>query len=53
MGPFYELVCAESDQNIDQALLKELKDKNTKKLITMNADILDAEQNLGESYFRF
>lgn len=48
MGPFYEFVCAESDQTIDQELLKELKEKNTQKLVAMNADILNAEENLGK-----
>jgi 26S proteasome regulatory subunit N7 len=52
MGPFYELVCAESDQNIDEALLKDLKQKNSKKIEAMDAEILDAEQNLGESEVR-
>jgi len=52
MGPFYELVCAESDQTVDQALLNEIKEKNAKKLKEMDAEIADSEQNLGESEVR-
>lgn len=49
MGPFYELVCAESDQTVDRSLLNELKEKNAKKLKEIEAEIVDAEHNLGTS----
>lgn len=48
MGPFYELVCKESDTKIDRALLQNLKEKNTKRIGEIDAEIKDAEENLGK-----
>uniref|UniRef100_A0A914YAS6 PCI domain-containing protein n=1 Tax=Panagrolaimus superbus TaxID=310955 RepID=A0A914YAS6_9BILA len=45
MGPFYELVTSELLLPVDKALLTELKQKNTKKIQKIDAEILDAEQN--------
>lgn len=51
MGPFYEMVCKEANVKIDRALLKSLKDKNTKRLEEIDAEIKDAEENLGKLIF--
>ncbi len=47
MGPFYQLVCDELSIPIDQALLAEMKAKNEKRLADVDAEIKDAEENLG------
>lgn len=47
MGPFYETVCQETSMKIDRALLQNLKDKNAKRLGEIDAEIKDAEENLG------
>ena len=52
MGPFYELLAAELQINVDKDLLADLKQKNAKKLKEIDDEILDAEQNLGESEVR-
>jgi hypothetical protein len=52
MGPFYELICAENNKEIDQALLSEMQEKNEKKLKAMDIEIADVEQNLGK-FLRF
>ncbi|KAI6215812.1 hypothetical protein M3Y94_00428800 [Aphelenchoides besseyi] len=52
MAPFYELVCAETNRKPDESMLKDLKAKNTKRLQEIEAEIVDAEQNLGESEVR-
>ncbi|KAI1715726.1 26S proteasome subunit RPN7 domain-containing protein [Ditylenchus destructor] len=52
MGPFYEIVCQETNTSIDQALLRSLKEKNAKKLKEIDDEIKDAEKNLGESDVR-
>jgi 26S proteasome regulatory subunit N7 len=52
MGPFYELVCNETDAQIDQALLADLKKQNKKRIEEIDAEIKDAEENLGESEVR-
>ncbi|CAD5224896.1 unnamed protein product [Bursaphelenchus xylophilus] len=52
MGPFYELVCQEADQTVDQQLLADMKAKNAKRIAEIEVEINDAEQNLGESEVR-
>ncbi|KAI6189195.1 26S proteasome non-ATPase regulatory subunit 6 [Aphelenchoides besseyi] len=52
MAPFYELVCTETNRKPDESMLKDLKAKNTKRLQEIEAEIVDAEQNLGESEVR-
>jgi hypothetical protein len=52
MGPFYDMVCTETGQTVDQELLHSLLEKNKKKIEEVDAEILDAEQNLGESEVR-
>lgn len=52
MGPFYELVTSELGVAADKTLLAELKEKNAKRLKEIDAEIVDAEQNLGESEVR-
>jgi len=52
MGPFYELLCAETDQTVDQELLKTLKDSNEERLKKADEEILDAEKNFGETEVR-
>jgi 26S proteasome regulatory subunit N7 len=52
MGPFYELLASELQFPVDKTLLTELKQKNTKKIQEIDAEILDAEQSLGESEVR-
>uniref|UniRef100_A0A7E4W0E6 26S proteasome non-ATPase regulatory subunit 6 n=1 Tax=Panagrellus redivivus TaxID=6233 RepID=A0A7E4W0E6_PANRE len=52
MGPFYELLTAELGAPLDKALLAELKAKNAKRIAEIDAEIADAEQNLGESEVR-
>uniref|UniRef100_A0A914DKG0 26S proteasome non-ATPase regulatory subunit 6 n=1 Tax=Acrobeloides nanus TaxID=290746 RepID=A0A914DKG0_9BILA len=52
MGPYYQYVCKETGRPIDPALVDELKVKNEKILADIDAEILDAEQNLGESEVR-
>jgi 26S proteasome regulatory subunit N7 len=47
MGPFYQLLCKDLDIPMDQALVDEMKAKNDKTLAEIDAEILDAEQNLG------
>lgn len=47
MAPFYEMICAETGQNVDANLLNELTLKNEERLKTIEAEIVDAEQNLG------
>lgn len=51
MGPFYEYISQDSNIKIDRALLKNLLEKNTKILSEIDAEIKDAEENLGFSYF--
>lgn len=53
MGPFYELVCQETDQNLDQALFADLKAKNEARLAEIENEIQDAEQNLGRNIIYF
>ncbi|KAI1725169.1 26S proteasome subunit RPN7 domain-containing protein [Ditylenchus destructor] len=52
MGPFYEIVCQETNTPVDQSLLSSLKEKNAIKLQEIDNKIKDAEQNLGESDVR-
>ncbi|VDN57475.1 unnamed protein product [Dracunculus medinensis] len=52
MGPYYKLVCDEIRINIDDTLFNELTSKNEKRLQEIDAEIADAEQNLGESEVR-
>ncbi|KAI1715600.1 26S proteasome subunit RPN7 domain-containing protein [Ditylenchus destructor] len=52
MGPFYEIVCQETNTIVDQALLRSIKEKNAKKLKEIDDEIKDAEENLGESDVR-
>lgn len=47
MGPFYELICQELDTQIDAKLLADLKAKNEKRIAEIEAEIKDAEENLG------
>lgn len=47
MGPYYKLVCDEIRINIDDTLFNELTSKNEKRLQEIDAEIADAEQNLG------
>ncbi|VDK42499.1 unnamed protein product [Anisakis simplex] len=52
MGPYYKTVCDEVGAAINETLLNELKEKNEKRVKEMDAEIEDAEQNLGESEVR-
>jgi len=52
MGPFYELLCSETEQTVDQTLLKILKESNEKRLKEAEDEILDAEKNFGETEVR-
>ncbi|TKR61871.1 hypothetical protein L596_028924 [Steinernema carpocapsae] len=52
MGPFYSLVCSETGTPVDAALLQRMTEKNKKRIAEINAEIEDAEQNLGESEVR-
>jgi len=52
MGPYYQFVCHDLGIQMDPALLTELSTKNEKTLADIDAEILDAEQNLGESEVR-
>ena len=47
MGPYYQFVCNEVGHPVDKKLADELKGKNDKTLADIDAEILDAEQNLG------
>jgi 26S proteasome regulatory subunit N7 len=55
MGPYYQYVCKETGRPIDPVLVDELKVKNEKILADIDAEILDAEQNLGwlDCFFLF
>ncbi|VDO78651.1 unnamed protein product [Soboliphyme baturini] len=52
MAPYYEYACSEMGIEVDQMLLKKLKDSNEEKLKSFDAKIEDAEKNLGESEVR-
>jgi len=52
MGPYYELLCNETEQTIDHALLSTLNEKNAKRLKEAEEAILDAEKNFGETEVR-
>lgn len=52
MGPFYEYICQDSDLKVDRTLLKNLLEKNTKKIAEIDAEIKDAEENLGFFLFK-
>lgn len=47
MGAFYEYVCQDSDVKMDKTLLKTLNEKNIKRIAEIDAEIKDAEENLG------
>lgn len=47
MGPYYKIVCDEIGAAINETMLCELKEKNEKRLKEIDAEIEDAEQNLG------
>ncbi|KAJ1365495.1 hypothetical protein KIN20_025849 [Parelaphostrongylus tenuis] len=47
MAPLYELLCEEIGLTVDQSLLAEMKEKNAKRLKEIDAEIEDAEKNLG------
>ena len=47
MAPFYEQVCAHLNIPVDEALMKQLKEKNKMRLDEIDKQIEDAEKNLG------
>jgi 26S proteasome regulatory subunit N7 len=50
MGPFYEYACQEAGVPLDKGLLRELATKNEKRVKELEAEIEDAEKNLGLFY---
>jgi 26S proteasome regulatory subunit N7 len=52
MAPWYEIVCADLGWPVDQQLLAQMKETNTKKIEELDAVIEDAEKNLGEMEVR-
>ncbi|CAI5448794.1 unnamed protein product [Caenorhabditis angaria] len=52
MAPFYELVCADLNVAVDQAQLASMRAANVKRLAEIDAEVEDAEKNLGESEVR-
>ncbi|CAI2350633.1 unnamed protein product [Caenorhabditis sp. 36 PRJEB53466] len=52
MAPFYELVCADFKIVVDQTQLASMKAANQKKITEIQAEVEDAEKNLGESEVR-
>ena len=47
MAPFYEMICAETGQNVDATMLNEMAVKNEERIKAIEAEIVDTEQNLG------
>lgn len=47
MAPLYELICGELGVPVDAAQLAAMKENNTKRLKEIDAEIEDAENNLG------
>ncbi|GMT24212.1 hypothetical protein PFISCL1PPCAC_15509, partial [Pristionchus fissidentatus] len=52
MGPLYKTICEDLQVPIDSTLLESMKTKNTKRIVEIEAEIEDAEHNLGESEVR-
>ncbi|GMT08051.1 hypothetical protein PENTCL1PPCAC_30225, partial [Pristionchus entomophagus] len=52
MAPLYKSVCEDLQIPIDSTLHESMKSRNTKKIEEFEAEIEDAEQNLGESEVR-
>ncbi|RWS13486.1 26S proteasome non-ATPase regulatory subunit 6-like protein [Dinothrombium tinctorium] len=52
MAPFYESVCETLKWKVDKNLLSQMKANNEAKLKELNANIEDAEKNLGEMEVR-
>ncbi|CAD6197119.1 unnamed protein product [Caenorhabditis auriculariae] len=52
MAPFYELICSELNTQVDQSQLSKMKAANEKVIKDIDAEIEDAEKNLGESEVR-
>lgn len=52
MAPWYELVCKDTDWNVDSKLLTSLKSKNEEEIKKLDEAIEDAEKNLGEMEVR-
>ncbi|RWS30570.1 26S proteasome non-ATPase regulatory subunit 6-like protein [Leptotrombidium deliense] len=52
MTPFYEQVCEDLHWTVDNQLLAQMKAKNEARLNELNANIEDAEKNLGEMEVR-
>lgn len=52
MAPFYQLVCTDFKVPVDAAQLATMKSANEKRIAEINAEVEDAEKNLGESEVR-
>lgn len=52
MAPFYEEVCKDLDWPADEALMSQMKARNTEQLKVLDDAIEDAEKNLGEMEVR-
>ncbi|RCN46202.1 PCI domain protein [Ancylostoma caninum] len=52
MAPLYELICAELGVPVDAAQLAKMKENNAKRLKEIDAEIEDAENNLGGTEVR-
>ncbi|CAK4674621.1 hypothetical protein LEN26_014102 [Aphanomyces euteiches] len=48
MAPLYESVCAEFQWPVDQTLLDSMKKHNEEQLVKLDAQLVDAEANLGD-----
>jgi len=52
MAPLYKQVCKELKWTVDTKLVSEMEEQNKTHLVTLDAAISDAEENLGESEAR-
>lgn len=52
MATWYEEVCLDLKWTVDQKLLADMKEANSKRIVELDAVIEDAEQNLGEMEVR-
>lgn len=52
MAPLYQLICGEVGIPVDQSLLAEMKENNSKRIKEIDAEIEDAEKNLGGTEVR-